>query len=340
MKTLLVGQENKYSLTSSYKRAFESLNYNVSVLDIREKYENHPLVNTFTHRFFWRILGSFVQDKLIKKVDKINPDIILIIKGWIIRPDTLKEIKKQHPNIALFHLNPDNPFNTWHHGNSNSWIRSSIPIYDSHFFWGKFLIEKLKSKRAKRVDYLPFGYDPDLHYPAKISNKEKEYYGSDIAFVGSWDEEREEWLSSLIDYDLKIWGNHWEKAPSELQEKWQGEPVYGEEFSKVCNASKINLNFIRKQNRPAHNMRTFEVPACSGFLLSERTKESKGFFEEEVEADYFSTKGELRNKIKYYLENSQERKNISKNGRKKVLNNNHSYKDRAKKILTVYKDIN
>ena len=117
----------------------------------------------------------------------------------------------------------------------------------------------------------------------------------------------------------------------------------GEEFSKVCNSAKIILNIIRKQNFEypgrnisSHNMRTFEVPACGGFLLSARTDEAKGFFEEDREAVYFSTPEELKQKIDFYLKNEELRKEIAEAGYKRLSNSSYSYIDRAKKIIEVY----
>lgn len=340
MKVLLIGSSVKDGLPNSFLMVFSSLNQgDVEIFDDENLYRKSSLAkNKYFHRLFWRFLALPLQKKIINAIKDKKPDLILVFKGWLIKPRTILKIKKILPKTLIFNLNPDNPFNTWHHGNSNSWIINSIPLYDVYFIWGKFLIEPLLRVGVKKVEYLPFGYDSQLHYAVEINNKEKEFYGSDVAFVGSWDKEREWWLSHLLDYDLKIWGNSWEKADNKLQIKWQKKAVVGEKFSKVCQAAKINLNFIRKQNGDAHNMRTFEVPACGGFILSTRTKEQQDFFNEGKEADYFSTPEELRQKIDFYLKNKELRQKIAEAGRKKLLNSGHSYIDRAKKILEVYQN--
>ena len=186
------------------------------------------------------------------------------------------------------------------------------------------------------MEYLPFAYDPDLHYPIEVTEEEKKIFGSDIAFIGSYDKEREEFLMNLADYDLAIWGNGWNKVLlfSPLRKKWKGRDAIGEDFSRVCNASKIILNHIREQNGNAHNMKTFEIPACGGFIVTNRTEEQCEFFEEGRDIACFETQEELKDKIKQSLNDSKIRQNTSDSAYKKI--HGHSYDVRVKEILDIY----
>jgi spore maturation protein CgeB len=341
MKILISGAFDKNSNNWNFIKAFRRLNIEILIVDDEGEYwENFPfkkpnLLRRISHRLLWKFLSKKLNKLLLEKIRENKPDLIFIIKGWFYHPNTIKKIKTIAPNAQLFCFNPDNPFNTWHHGVSNEWIRKSIPYYDVYFIWGKFLIEELYKAGAKRVEHLPFAYDPEKNYHIEVKDpKEREYYGSDIAFIGTWDEEREWWLNHLTNYNLKIWGNDWNRANKKLQEKWMKKPAYAEEFAKICNSSKIVLNIIRKQNIPSHNMRTFEAPACKAFVLSTRTGEAKEFFEEDKECAYFSTPEELKEKIDFYLKNDELREKIREGGYQKVKN--HTYFERAKKVLEVF----
>ncbi len=335
MKVLIVAEFTEGALGVSYSNAFKKNGCEVYNFDLINEFNkvNPFSANRYLNSLFGYLFYPAVNKRLLDEVKLNKPDLVFIIKGAFVFPGTLIDIKNK-TNSLLFCFNPDNPFN-FNKGASNKNIRESIPYYDCYFIWGKFLIPELIKVGAKRVQYLPFAYDPELHYPVKVGEEEKKMFGSDIAFIGSYDKEREKFLMSLVDYDLAIWGNGWDKLSlfSPLKKKWKDRDVIGEDFSKVCNSSKIVLNHIRKQNNSAHNMKTFEIPACKGFMLTMRTKEQCEFFEEGKDIACFETPEELRSKIKQFLNDLEARNNMRENVYKKVQK--HSYNVRVEDILNI-----
>jgi spore maturation protein CgeB len=90
--------------------------------------------------------------------------------------------------------------------------------------------------------------------------------------------------------------------------------------------SKINLGFTRMTqddpDRPGVTqlkLRDFEVPACGGFYLVERTREYGEFFVEGREVETWRTVGELIEKVRYYLEHDSERAAIAAAGQRRAL---------------------
>jgi len=332
-KNILISGSMIYGgLPGSLKKGFEGIGWQVHGFDDQLIFnEQNRWSNRYVNRLCWRLTAKAVQQRLIQAVEALRPSVLLVLKGFYFSPETITRVKKASPSTVLIYFNPDNSFNTWHFGNSNDWIRNSVHLYDIHFTWGKFLIPELRAAGAKAVFYLPFACDPDLHHPVALGQEDISEYGSDVAFVGSWDKEREGWLSHLLDYRLKIWGNAWQKASPVIREKWQQKEMVGDKFSKVCCASKINLNFIRKQNIPAHNMRTFEIPACGGFMLSTRTSEQGSIWTEGHEIACFSTPHELRQMVEQYLKSTRKRETMALRANKKALSY-FTYKVRAEEI--------
>ncbi|MDO8490195.1 MAG: glycosyltransferase [bacterium] len=340
MKILIVGDNSEGSNDVGLVGAFQALKCDVDFFDFQSRYtmkwhsffRSHKKLLNISHRFLWRLMTDSIQGEFIAHVVATRPDCVFVMKGYFLQPSSICALRAVLPAAEIICFNPDNPFNTWHYGVSNDWIRRSISLYDIYFIWGRFLIEPLKRAGARRVEYLPFAFDPLRHHPQTVSEDEYNVYASDVAFAGSWDEEREYWISQLIDYEIKIWGNAWQSSSGNIREKWQGRPVYGSELGKVCTSTKIVLNFIRKQNGDAHNMRTFEIPAYGGFLLSTRTQEQADFFEEGKEMAFFSSPQELREKIDYYLLHDNERSRIAHAGYQAVQK--HSFFERAKFVLS------
>jgi spore maturation protein CgeB len=305
-----------------------------------EEYEKTSRLtkNRYTNRIILPYAVRVINKKLLTVVKDYKPDLVFIHKGQLIYPETLKEIRA-NTRALLFIFNPDNPFSL-NRSASSKFIRNSIPIYDVYFIWAKALVPKLKYAGAKQVEYLPFGCDFELHHPVSFTGDESKIYGSDVVFVGNWDEERERWLSELEGYNLAIWGtDYWKKRCRNkfLRSCWKSRAVIGDEMVKVCLTSKINLNILRLQNKGSHNMRTFEIPACGGFMLHERSDEVVEFFGEDKEIACFSTPEELREKIDYYLPRERLRQGMAERAYKKVQN--HTYHERVKRILEIYKEI-
>jgi spore maturation protein CgeB len=172
--------------------------------------------------------------------------------------------------------------------------------------------------------------------------KEDKGSGSDIVFVGNWNEEREQCLSELRGYDLAIWGTeYWGRKCRDrfLRSCWKGHTAIGHEMTDICLASKVNLNILRLQNKGSHNMRTFEIPACGGFMLHERSEEALELFEEGKEAEYYGSIEEFKDKINFYLNNGDSRMKIAKAGYERCIKSGYSYSDRANRILAVYREM-
>lgn len=131
---------------------------------------------------------------------------------------------------------------------------------------------------------------------------------------------------------VKIWGDLISGVGlyKELKPYYQG-TAYGEKMVKIFNAAKTVLNFQPTDMTHGGNMRTFEIPGCGAFQLT--NKVDSNFLLPDKEIVLFKNTSDLREKIKYYLQNSKERLKIARVGFERV-HKEHIYESHFKKLLS------
>ena len=321
MKLLLVCEYWYGTGGWSYKKYLEQLGCEVHVFDYRQAYFTLggalPLVSAVTRRVNNRAMSR----ALVRKVETWKPDVVFFLKGETILVEAIREIRERfHPILMQWY--PDSPFNVEVKNATRDSI-ASIPLFDCYFIYAKSLIQPLEARGAKRVEYLPFCYDPEmLRPPDVVPEVDRTKYSTDAVFAGTWEPMREWWLEKITEFDLSVWGNMWErmKENSPLRTKWKGAAIYGDEISKLFAVSKIHLNFLREQNSDSNNVRSFEIPGFGGFLLTQRSKEqSEDLFIEGKEIACFESVDELKEKIAYYLRHDDERLEIARRGHERAV---------------------
>ena len=151
-----------------------------------------------------------------------------------------------------------------------------------------------------------------------------------------YERQRAESIKYLVDHGMavRVWGNCWQRLShySPLL-KIEGRGLYNEDMCKAIGAFKINLGFLRKKSRDLHTTRSSEIPACSGFMLAERTSEHLAMFNDDQEAAFFSSNEELLEKCRYYLAHDDERKAIAAAGHQRCITSDYSNEGMVRKVL-------
>jgi len=327
VKVLISGSFWHGSLEESYARAFESLGWNVIRFDWEEFARAHPLAKM---AFADKILRSKIADRVgkwfVATIQDSKPDLVFVVKGKTVGANALEEAKKILGDRLLINFNPDSP---WDRANRSQRLLESIPIYDTHFTWNKNLIPVFHSAGGKAVHYLPFGYDPTLHYPTeRIATP---HY--DATFVGTYSEERDQLLGRLKNLNIAIVGNGWERARS-VPEKWiLSKAVYGKDALTILAQSNSAINILRPQNTGSHNMRTFEIPAAAIPMISTRSEEQLQWFKEGQEAEYYTSAEELSEKIEAIRDDADRARLIAQNAYERVRE--ETYEKRARTMLNI-----
>jgi hypothetical protein len=338
LKVLLFGSGYPHEVGSFFWDALEELGCQREFLDTRHYYPRGR--NKFERGAIKLLSKTFLppllNQGLVTRVKKFQPDFTLIIKGTGIYPTTLEKIKAIR-KTSLVNYAPDDPFNAASCGEE---IRDSIPYYDFYACTKKAIIQDVLNAGCKHAEFVPFAFSPKEHFPeAPGTRAEITRMRCDVVFIGGADAHRVEYFTALqknSELKVHLYGNYWGQYP-ELRSSYRGY-AYGRTFRMALGSAKIAPGFVRHSNRDGHSMRTFEIPACGGFLLAERTEEHEEMFEEDKVSVFFDSIDEFSDKIIYYSKNEKVRNDISNLGFDRIVNGDESYRKRLKSILDCIAD--
>jgi spore maturation protein CgeB len=298
-----------------------------------------------------------LNEVVVRAARAQRPDLVWAEKQEHLRPETLEEVRRI--GGRLLHYTPDPYF-------SLSWKRTKLldaclPLYDYVVTSKSYELSDYQ-RICRQVVYMPLGYAEAIHRPVLPSDQRAYHsFASDIGFVGGWEPRREVLLDAVagIGCRLKIWGYSWDhlvdgrwnprrayrlrmlagREPFRIQRNerlagaLQGGEVYGDAYAWALTGARISVGFLRMVCPDQHTTRTFEIPACGSMLLADRTEEHQSFFEEGKEAEFFSSKEELLEKVEYYLRHEAVRARVAGAGYLRTMKSRYSYTDRLLDVL-------
>ena len=329
MKILFIGPLLPGSTTLQRCDALSDLGYEVTRLD-----SSNPVFSIFKkiiNKLFYILNTHYDWTNVNKKLKSILNnkviDLVWIEKGLKIKPSSIMEFKN-YKKLKFISYSCDDMMIKQ---NQSKDYLNSISLYDFHFTTKSYNVKELEYLGAKNVLFFINAYDNKDYRPRVFEN-----YKFDISFLGGYEKDRLDQMLYLAKKGLKIniYGPSWEgKEKTHPNLKIKSGWVQSKDASRIFNITKINLHFLRKLARDLQTTRTMEIPGSAGFMLAERTVEHSKLFEEGKEADFFSNKEELFNKINYYLNNEDKRLKISKMGYKRCVSSGYDYKTLLNKII-------
>jgi spore maturation protein CgeB len=332
MKVLLVGYHNpNFVNTITYRmQALLNLGHEVVFFNDLKYIIPGRIRSKFPALHRWDVCR--INDSLVKTAQQMKPDVCLIVGGQTIASQTVQRIKEKGIRVGLWTTDVPIDFET---------ILEAAPFYDHLFCAGSEALDIFQSKGFKHTTLLPFACAPSYHKPLSLSASDRDQYGKDIVFVGSFYPNRAKVLESIADYHLGVWGPYWEKLSpdSPLRPKAVNIKMNYDVWVKIFNASKINIVIHYNDGVvPCYQIspKLFEALACGCFVLTDQQKDVKALFKDKEHVVFFKDENDLRSKIDYYLEHPEERLIIAQKGHEEVLAK-HTYEHRLKEILSILK---
>jgi spore maturation protein CgeB len=298
------------------------------------------LETNYLHKAFYKLSGRrpptywALNRSLLESARRFRPDLVLATKAAYVSPATLAAIKDE-TGALLVNYATDDPFNPA--VNTRNLIES-IPLYDLYVSTKRAVIPDIRKAGCKNVVYIPFAYKPSVHFPERpVSAQERQRFQSDVVFIGGCDSDRVPLVRAIVEGNpglrLRLYGWFWNRH--RLLRRYYRGFAWGRDFRLAVNGAKIVLNLVRRANRDGHSPRSFEVLACGGFMLTDRTEEHAELFDEGKEAACFGSDEELVDKVGYYLRHDVERGVIAERGYQRVVRGRNTYCDRLETIINL-----
>jgi len=261
---------------------------------------------------YWSRLSAEIESICFKQ----KPDALVVTQGMQLIPDAVERIKK-HCITVLSMSDRISSFPE---------LLERLKHYDIVYSYSKEEASILHNQGIS-VGYSHMGYDSEIYTDIDCNKN------IDICFVGTMYKERRMILEKLAydfaDKNIEFYGKYvslvnikqylvWLNN-NKLRKAFKNKNLTTEEVNLLYNHSKICLNINRANMSKEWTTRLLEILGTNSFQIVEKN--------DVINRDFghclcqYSNYDDLREKIKFYLENDAERKAIAQKGYDKVRNN-------------------
>ena len=237
-----------------------------------------------------------------------------------------------HARVPFIALNRDAPFNRGIHPSRPAlmaWLRP-FDGYASHSM-------QAAAKFASRTLYCPNAAREALYHADEAqlaAMREPARYRWDVSFIGNMDAARYREHARRVEFLHVLKGSLEAQNLAILFRDGTG--LSDAEQLEIITRSRINLSTIAACDageEPSWGLpeRCYGVPACGGFLLSDRRRHTAEDFAEDESAGYGNLE-ECVAKVRHYLEHFDEARTIAERAHARVARD-HGYRNRAARLL-------
>jgi spore maturation protein CgeB len=315
--------------------ALERLGHTVVRLNCLEYQPGSALVRKVVHR---AQMGPWVvrlNRDILAAAARERPDVFWADKLLGLWPETLDRLREM--GVATVSYMIDNAFGPRRDPGWRLYMKD-IPHFDLHVVQRDKNIADYRERGARDVIKIQTAYEPTIHFPVDRpwSDRDRD---RGVSFIGTSYDERPAFLTRLwreCGFPVVISGDRMWKERLDVEAAkalYTGSELYGREYREAIWRSKINLSFITHSNQDEFVHKSFEIAACGGFLLAERSAGHEARFVEGEEAVFFTGFEECAAKIRQYLPDEAVRERIARAGRERAVRDGYSNDAQVAKIV-------
>jgi spore maturation protein CgeB len=337
VKILYAGQlsENDSALYRLW--ALERLGHTVAPLNSYGYQPQSALLRKVVHRVQMGPWVSRLNRDVLAMAEREKPDVFWADKLLGLRPATLAKLREM--GVATVSYMIDNAFGPRRDPGWRLYMQC-IPAFDLHVVQRDSNIADYKSRGARDVIKIQTAYEPTIHFPAEG----EDYVMRDalrsrgVSFIGTAYDDRPDFLTRLWREGIPVvisGDRQWSaRLPADATAAiYTGGELYGAAYREAMWDSKVNLSFLTHSNQDEFVHKSFEIAACGGFLLAERSEGHLARFVEDEEAVFFTGFEECAEKIRRYLPDAAARGRIAAAGRARAVRDGYGNDAQMAKVL-------
>jgi hypothetical protein len=328
---LIVGNDGGTNIGASLFRGARALAIPAELADARAAYDAPRAVA----RFNWWVRGrrptrlSAFSRTMVERWRAKRPSRIVAAGLVPLDARALEDARARGIPTAVYLT--DDP---WNPAFKSQWFLDALPLYDHVFTPRRSNIADLARHGCRSVNFLPFGFDPELFFPDPPSGVDFPHYEADVFFAGGADDERRPFLTALLaqGFRVALYGDYWDRyVETRPVTRGHGGP---KTLRHAIAASKVCLGLVRRANRDGHAMRSIEVPAAGGCFLAERTPEHEDIFGPDGEAvTYFSDIDAMVREARRLIDDASRRARLRARALEIITEGHFTYADRLQTLM-------
>jgi hypothetical protein len=222
----------------------------------------------------------------------------------------------------------------WNPAFRSAWFLDALAGYRRVATVRRRNIRDLEAQTRADIEYVPFGFDPEIFYPRPADRPPDLAGSAGVLFAGGADRDRVPFIHALVaaGIDVALYGDHWDRY-AETRAVTRGHLMPDALRESIWTAA-VCLCLVRRANRDGHSMRSFEVPAAGGCMFVEDTDEHREIFGEDGEAvRYFTGLDDEVAIIKELLACPERRQSLAAASHRRVWEGGCTYEHRLRQML-------
>jgi spore maturation protein CgeB len=322
------------SMARSAAEAFRKLGHEVRSLDLSALDSAHRFMIDYSSRrsmgrelsaSYTRLLSEILR---VEAVD-FKPDLLFALAQSPATPELSAHLRQAGIRTAFWFVEDFETLDYWRglHGHFDFFLTLQRDRFH----------KELAAISNNPVRYLPCCADTDFFIPSPWNRQDSRPV---LSFVGAGYHNRERAFLSLLDLNMKIWGDDWSpRSPLQTLRMDDGQRSTPETNRAIFSNSALNLNLHSSTYHDGVNPRgdfvnprTFEIAACGGLQLVDERQLLPELMQAGEDLITFSSTQQMKEKILKILEAPDRFASIAARGQQRVLAK-HSYTRRMAEFL-------